>query len=63
VAACVRQISDRNRFALLETLAAAIADAIIERFQVARVRVRVRKPDVDLDPQVEHSAVTVERAS
>jgi dihydroneopterin aldolase len=61
IAACVREISDANRFRLLETLATAVADAIVQRFAVARVRVRVRKPDVLLDTPVEHSAVTVER--
>ena len=47
---------------LLEGLAGTIADAIVERFgAVERVRVRVRKPDVVLDPPVEHAAVVVER--
>jgi dihydroneopterin aldolase len=47
---------------LLESLAGTIADQIVERFRaVAHVRVRVRKPDVVLDPPVEHSAVVVER--
>ena len=32
------------------------------RFPVSRVRVRVRKPDVVLDPPVEYAAVVVERA-
>ena len=47
---------------LLEGLAGAIADGG-EPFQhaVERVRVRVRKPDVALDPPVEHAAVIVER--
>ena len=46
---------------LLETLAAALADVLVERFAVERVRVRVRKPHVQLDPPAEYSAVTVER--
>jgi len=60
VAACVRQVSERRAFHLLEALAAAVADALLERFPVARVRVRVRKPDVRLP--VEHAAATVERS-
>jgi dihydroneopterin aldolase len=36
-----------------------VADALLERFPVESVRVRVRKPTVALP--VEHSAVTVER--
>jgi dihydroneopterin aldolase len=62
VAACVRALSDERQFALLEALAAAVADEILARFPVARVRVRVRKPEVrpaGLD--VEWSAATVER--
>jgi dihydroneopterin aldolase len=47
---------------LLEGLAGAIADGILERFgSVDRVHVRVRKPDVVLDPPVEHAAVIVDR--
>jgi dihydroneopterin aldolase len=60
VAACVREVSERRSFHLLEALAAAVADALLDRFPVARVRVRVRKPDVRLP--VEHAAVTVERS-
>jgi dihydroneopterin aldolase len=48
---------------LLEGLAGAVVDGILSRFPAAaRVRVRVRKPDVVLDPTVDHAAVIVERA-
>jgi dihydroneopterin aldolase len=60
VAAAVRTVSEGRRFALLEALAAAVAEELLERFPAARVRVRVRKPEVVLDPPVEFSAVTVE---
>jgi 7,8-dihydroneopterin aldolase/epimerase/oxygenase len=60
VAACVREVSESRAFHLLEALAAAVADALLDRFAVARVRVRVRKPDVRLP--VEHAAATVERS-
>jgi 7,8-dihydroneopterin aldolase/epimerase/oxygenase len=64
VAECVREVSDSTRFALLEALAAAVADAIVERFAVERARVRVRKPDVQpAGLVVEWSAATVERTS
>jgi len=59
VAACVREVSDARRYRLLESLAAAAADEIRERFGVERVRVRVRKTGLGLP--VEHSAATVER--
>ena len=59
VAATIREVSGGTQFHLLEALAAAVADALLERFAVEWVSVRVRKPDVALP--VEHSAVTVER--
>ena len=62
VAACVREISDGSRFNLIEALAAAIADALLTRFELSRVRVRVRKPTVKLDAPVEFTAATVERS-
>jgi dihydroneopterin aldolase len=61
VAALVREVSDGRAFNLLEALASSLADAMLERFPAVAVRVRVRKPDVKLDPPVDHSAVTVER--
>jgi len=61
VAATVREVNDRQ-FRLLEALASAVADAIVERFPVERVKVRVRKPEVrPAGLTVEYSAVTVER--
>ena len=59
----VRAVSDARRYALLEALAAAVADALVERFPISRVRVRVRKPDVRLRAPVDYSAVSVERGS
>lgn len=61
VVACIREVSDSHRFNLIEALAAAVADAIIEAFDVSRVRVRVRKPEVLLEAPAEHTAATVER--
>jgi dihydroneopterin aldolase len=62
VAILVKEVSDGRRFHLLEALAGAVADALLERFPVEAARVRVRKPEVRLDPPVEYSAVTVSRA-
>ena len=57
----VRKVFQAHRYHLLEALAAAIADALLERFpDVERARVRVRKPEVRLDPPVDYSAVTAE---
>jgi dihydroneopterin aldolase len=60
VAAAVREVSDGRDYVLLETLAAAVARTLLERFPASRVLVRVRKPDVALDPPVDESAVSVE---
>lgn len=62
VVAVVREVSDAQAFHLLEALAAAVAEAVVQRFPVERARVRVRKPDVRLAVPVDYAAVTVERA-
>lgn len=62
VVACILEVSAGQRFNLIESLAAAVADALIERFPVSRVTVRVRKPEVQLDAPVAFTAATVERA-
>ena len=61
VAACIRRVSEDHRFNLIEALAAAVADALVERFHVSRARVRVRKPEVKLGSPSEYTAATVER--
>ena len=62
VAECIRSVSDARSYSLVEALAAAAADAVAERFSVARVRVRVRKPEVEpAGLTVEWTAATVER--
>ncbi len=62
LAALVREVFAGPERFLLEGLAGAVVDGIVERFpSVERARVRVRKPDVVLDPPVDHAAVIVER--
>lgn len=62
VVAIVREVSDGHAYHLLEALAAALAEALLERLPLDRVRVRVRKPEVRLALPVEHAAVVVERS-
>jgi dihydroneopterin aldolase len=63
IAALVRDVFAGPERLLLEGLAGTVADGILERFAaVERVRVRVRKPDVVLDPPVDFAAVIVERS-
>ncbi|MGZ4257928.1 MAG: dihydroneopterin aldolase [Gaiellaceae bacterium] len=62
VVALVSEVSGSQQFALLETMAASLADALLERFPAERVRVRVRKPEVRLTAPVEHAAASVERS-
>jgi dihydroneopterin aldolase len=57
--AVVREVSDGTRFQLLETLAVAVADELRRRFPVEHVRVRVGKPDLELEGG--HASVVVER--
>ena len=53
---------NERRFNLLEALATAVADDLLERFRPEHVRVRVRKPGVRPGgATVDWAAVTVER--
>jgi dihydroneopterin aldolase len=62
VAALVREVSEHEGFTLIESLAAAVADALLERFAAETVRVRVRKPEVRLGVPVDYTAAKVERS-
>jgi dihydroneopterin aldolase len=62
VASCLREVSEGRTFHLLEALAAAAADALVARFPLERVRIRVRKPRLEVEGlPAEYSAATVER--
>jgi dihydroneopterin aldolase len=61
VVARVRAVMESTRFNLIEALAAAVADDLLDRFPVSRVRVRVRKPEVRLGAPAEFTAATIER--
>jgi dihydroneopterin aldolase len=61
VVRCVQEVSDGRSFQLLESMAAAVAEALLERFRLEAARVRIRKPDVRLKAPVEWTAATVER--
>ena len=62
LAELVREVFAGPEKLLLEGLAGAVAAGVLERFPpVLGLKVRVRKPDVVLDPPVEHAAVIVER--
>jgi 7,8-dihydroneopterin aldolase/epimerase/oxygenase len=56
----LRELSDARPYKLLESLAAAAAEAIVTRFPVASATVRVRKPGV---AWAEWTAATASRSS
>ena len=58
----VRSVSAERQFQLLESMAGAVAAALLEHFPLRRARVRVRKPQVQLGVPVEYSAATAERS-
>lgn len=58
----VREVSSSRQFHLLEAIAAAVADALLDRFPLERAQVRVRKPQVRLGAAVDYVAATVERS-
>lgn len=61
VVALIREVSESRRFHLLESLAATLADGMLARFPAQSVRVRVRKPHVQLGLPVDYAAATVRR--
>ena len=63
IAQCVRDVSEGRSYHLIEALSAAVADAIVERFPVAWVRVKVRKPNLEVAGlQLGESVAVCERA-
>jgi dihydroneopterin aldolase len=62
VAQAIRELSTARRFNLLEALATAVADMLMERFRPESLSLRVRKPQVKpAGLTVEYSSVTTER--
>jgi len=62
VADCVREVSASRDFNLIEALASAVADALVERFPLGSVRVRVTKTS-PAGVGARYAIVSVERAS
>ena len=60
VVALVREVSAAHH-ELLETLAADVAGALLARFPALAVRVRVRKPAVELGVPVDYAAASARR--
>ncbi len=58
----VRSVSSGTQFQLLESMAGAVAGALLERFPLERARVRVRKPQVKLGAPINYTAATAERS-
>jgi dihydroneopterin aldolase len=57
----VARIQDSNRFRLLEAFAHAIAEGIVDGFEVDEVTVRVRKASVPLGGLIDHAEVEITR--
>jgi dihydroneopterin aldolase len=57
----VQEVCQSRRFNLIEALAAAVVDELMDNFPISRARVRVRKPEVRLGLPVGFTAATIER--
>ena len=57
----VGEVSDARAYQLLEAFSTALADTLLARFPLVRVRVAVRKPEVVLARPVADAAVVVEQ--
>ena len=62
VADCVREVSDSRDFNLIEALAQAVVDALLERFPARSVRVQVTKTN-PAGVGARFASVSVEQAS
>jgi dihydroneopterin aldolase len=57
-----RQVVEERSFRLLEGIAEAMAADVLERFpSVEMVFVRAKKPGLQLDAEVEHAGIQIER--
>ena len=61
IARLVAALATRERFDLLERLAAFLCDALLERFPLSAVAVTVHKPDAPIALELADIAVTVRR--
>lgn len=57
----VKLIVEEEKFSLLEALAEAIANAVLERFPVQRVAVSIRKPSAPVAGVFDYVEVHIER--
>jgi 7,8-dihydroneopterin aldolase/epimerase/oxygenase len=58
----VARIQSSNSFRLLEAFAHAVAEEILEKFEIEEVTVRVRKASVPLGGLIDHAEVEITRA-
>jgi len=58
----IRHIAQNERFHLLESLADHIARTILERYNLERAMIRIRKPSVPLDGILDHVEVEIDRS-
>ena len=59
--AIVRDVVEHRQYQLLETLAGAIVQRLLDELSVTAVRVKVRKPQVPLDGVLSYTAVEIQR--
>jgi len=57
----IRPIVEARSFKLLESIAEAISDDLLARFDVIELVVRVRKPEVKLDGPLDYAGVEITR--
>ena len=63
IARLVAELATRERFDLLERLAAYLCDALLARFPLSAVAVTVHKPDAPIELDFADVAVTVSRVA
>ncbi len=59
----VREVVEQRSYRLIETLAEAVAAAVLERTAVTSVRVRLRKPKAPLPGAFDHVEIEIRRTA
>ena len=59
---CVREVVEERSYRLIETLAEAIAAAVLERVPVSDVEVLLRKPEAPLPGTFDHVEISIRRS-
>jgi 7,8-dihydroneopterin aldolase/epimerase/oxygenase len=57
----LKKVIEKQSYKLIETLGSRLADAVLHTFPISKVNVRIEKPSVLTDKNVDYAAIEVTR--